>query len=46
MSKRAVRGLNDLETINPKLAKEWHPTLNNGLPPAPIPRYLNLTHTL
>ena len=36
MSKRAVRGLNDLETINPKLAKEWHPTLNNGLLPSNV----------
>ena len=30
---KALRGFNDLETINPRLAKEWHPTKNNSLTP-------------
>ena len=30
--KRVITGINDLETINPQLAKEWHPTRNSMLP--------------
>ena len=26
--KRVLKGFNDLQTINPKLAEEWHPTKN------------------
>jgi len=29
-----IVGVNDLETVNPKLAKEWHPTLNGDLEPS------------
>lgn len=29
----AIPGENDLETINPKLAAEWHPTKNKGFSP-------------
>ena len=29
--KRVLVGFNDLETVNPKLAAEWHPELNGGL---------------
>ena len=31
--KRAWSGFNDLQTINPKLAREWHPTKNSDLTP-------------
>lgn len=31
--KRAITGINDLATINPKLAAEWHPTKNGNLSP-------------
>lgn len=30
---KVLPGLNDLATKNPVLAKEWHPTKNNGLTP-------------
>lgn len=30
---KALRGFNDLATVNPRLAKEWHPTKNNDLTP-------------
>lgn len=33
---RLISGENDLATINPKLAKEWHPTKNNGLTPEQV----------
>ena len=34
---RAVwKGFNDLQTINPELAKQWHPTKNGNLKPADI----------
>ena len=29
----AISGVNDLQTLNPELAKEWHPTKNNQLTP-------------
>ncbi len=32
----AESGVNDLETVNPELAKEWHPTLNNDLLPSQV----------
>ncbi len=28
-----MQGFNDLETVNPELAKEWHPTKNGNLTP-------------
>lgn len=30
---KALRGFNDLATVNPRLAKEWHPTKNADLTP-------------
>jgi len=30
---RAIKGETDLATINPELAKEWHPTMNGKLKP-------------
>ena len=30
---RLIKGKNDLATINPRLAKEWHPTKNHDLSP-------------
>ena len=33
---KVVRGVNDLATINPKLAAEWHPTKNGYLTPADV----------
>ena len=32
----AVKGENDLQTVNPTLAKEWHFEKNNGLTPADV----------
>lgn len=34
--KRTVAGANDLATKMPDLAKQWHPTLNDGLTPADV----------
>ena len=31
-----IRGVNDLETLYPKLAKEWHPTKNGDLKPCDV----------
>lgn len=37
-SNRALlRGVNDLATNNPELARQWHPTLNRSLTPRPHP---------
>ena len=33
---KAINGVNDLATINPKLASEWHPTKNGRLKPEEI----------
>ena len=35
-SKKVLKGYNDLQTINPTLAKEWHYEKNNGLTPAEV----------
>jgi very-short-patch-repair endonuclease len=35
-SKRVLIGFNDLGTINPKLAAEWHPTKNEGITPESV----------
>jgi len=32
-NKLILKGYNDLDTINPELAKEWHPTLNGNITP-------------
>ena len=34
--KYVIVGVNDLQTINPKLASEWHPTKNGNLTPSTI----------
>ena len=31
--KKVLRGYNDLQTVNPTLAKEWHYEKNSGLTP-------------
>ena len=31
--RKALKGFNDLETLNPELAKEWHPELNGEIRP-------------
>lgn len=36
LNRRIVVGVNDLLSRNPRLAKEWHPTLNDGLAPSSI----------
>lgn len=33
INQKVLQGYNDLATINPELAKEWHPTLNGTLKP-------------
>lgn len=30
---KVIRGFNDLATLNPRLAKEWHPTKNGDVTP-------------
>ena len=35
-SRKVLKGYNDLETVNPTLAKDWHYDKNNGLTPADI----------
>ena len=34
-------GYNDLKTLNPELAKEWHPTKNGNLKPTDVTKYSN-----
>ncbi len=36
MSRRVKKGIDDLETLYPNLAKEWHPTLNGELLPRDV----------
>lgn len=36
-----LSGFNDLETLNPALAKEWHPTLNGELKPSMVTKHNN-----
>lgn len=36
MRKTATKGIDDLETTYPELAKEWHPTLNESLLPSEV----------
>lgn len=35
-NKKILQGYNDLATVNPKLAKEWHPTKNGKLKPTDV----------
>lgn len=35
-SRKVMPGVNDLETINPELAKEWHPKKNKDLKPSDV----------
>ena len=35
-NKKVLKGFNDLATINPDLAKEWHPTKNGDLTPSDV----------
>ena len=37
-NKKVVKGINDLATTNPELAKEWHPTKNGILTPYQVSR--------
>ena len=34
--KKVLSGFNDLATLKPKVAEEWHPTLNSGLTPQEV----------
>ena len=36
MGKKLIRGINDLETLYPEIAKEWHPTKNGSLTPRDV----------
>ena len=36
-NKRILKGFNDLETVNPTLSEEWHPTKNEKSPDEVIP---------
>lgn len=36
-----VKGVNDLQTLFPELAKEWHPTQNGNLKPTDVKAYTN-----
>ena len=35
-SARVLKGFNDLKTVNPELAKEWHPFLNGEITPESV----------
>jgi DNA-directed RNA polymerase subunit RPC12/RpoP len=35
-NKRLLKGFNDLASVNPELAKQWHPTKNGGLTPCDV----------
>lgn len=35
-NQRALKGFNDLESLYPEVAVEWHPTLNGSLTPASV----------
>lgn len=34
--RKVLAGFNDLETLHPKIAKQWHPTLNGALTPSMV----------
>ena len=34
--RKALPGFNDLATLEPKVAAQWHPTLNGGLTPSMV----------
>ncbi len=36
--RKVLAGFNDLETVEPMVAAEWHPTLNGGLKPSQVTR--------
>lgn len=36
IGRKLLKGFNDLSTINPTLASEWHPTLNEKLSPSEV----------
>ena len=40
-SRKLLEGFNDLATITPKLASEWHPTKNGDLKPNQVFPYSN-----
>ena len=33
---KVIKGENDLETLYPEIAKQWHPTANGNLKPSDI----------
>ena len=33
---KILKGYNDLQTVNPELAKQWHPTKNGNLKPTNV----------
>jgi hypothetical protein len=33
---KLIKGVNDLATVNPELAKHWHPTKNGNLTPSDV----------
>ena len=39
--KRAIVGISDLATVNPDLAREWHPTKNERLTPLDVTAFSN-----
>jgi hypothetical protein len=39
--KKVLCGYNDLKTINPQLAEQWHPTKNGQLKPSDVTRSSN-----
>ena len=40
-NQKLLRGFNDLQTKNPELAKEWHPTKNGDLKPSDVFEFSN-----
>jgi hypothetical protein len=41
VGKQVLEGFNDLQTLEPKIAKEWHPTRNGDLKPIEVARSSN-----
>lgn len=39
--RQVLRGFNDLASVNPQLAQEWHPTKNGSLTPADVAAHSN-----
>ena len=46
MGRRVKKGIDDLETLYPNLAKEWHPTSNGELLPRDVLPVIDTKHRI